>query len=195
MRILKRFCIVVLLASILIWILPYLYTPPALDKQKVSVYSKVNVLMKNHAEWGRDVVLDYPLIQLDGHSFFVDIDEDKKRLHHLLTPKDIQQIKEISSLTESVHCDRVEIESNMLMFYTDWNLILPPPAGVLYSLKGENPNIAGGETVTKMRPYYRITGKWYASRKLINRLNRGPQAPVPKSLVDLTLSTHWLDNK
>lgn len=199
MRIIKLGCIILLLPLISIGILPYLYTPPALSEQKIQVYEKVVTFVKKHKIGEKNIVLSYPVIEWNGYSYYVFMDKEVKKLQPLFSLNDIQQIKALTPILSDVYCDHVEIESNMIMFYSRWRFILPPPAGVLYSLKGTNPNVVGGPIVAKMRPYYRITGKWYASRKLIYRFRRGfhfgSVEPIPKSLVDLTLSTHWLDNK
>ncbi|MEO6906779.1 MAG: hypothetical protein ABI210_02715 [Abditibacteriaceae bacterium] len=103
-----------------------------------------------------------------------------------LSEADITRVKKLCKGLYSVHCQYARSENGVIIFYPDKNDIMPSPAGVLYSIDGTDPNIKDATLTISNKSFEKISGNWYASRKIV--LRESPiQSPVPKSLIDLTL--------
>jgi hypothetical protein len=159
---------------------PLIYSPPAVTKTGLPVLKDWIAYADNHPEYGNFYCHYRNWI---SHHLSKDLSEDEKekiiKLRNRLFDVGFWQINKID---------------NMIMFYKNANVILPPGPGVLYSLDGENPNDSNDTHVVEAKPYTQIKGNWYMSRKL---LLGGPRADVqisiPKALIDKSLSLEGID--
>ncbi len=181
--------------------LPYVYTPPALTSDRLLTYNKCIQFVKEHDEY-KDITLfrrgwvsDMNKISfsvgrgLFGHrsniqGFSRDEFSEMEALFRQLS-------REFSS--SKIH--KTQRDGNMLLFYNNANSILPVPPGVLYSLDGENPNTIDSEVLNASKPFIRISGHWYMSRRLV-LAGLGPthrSIYTPKSIIDHSLRIEGLN--
>jgi len=158
------------------------------------VYYECVELAKEHDEY-EDLALQ------NGHLFNGDQLIDKRKWFSIDV---VFKIEELQERLYSVRCVKFQRNNNMLLFYKignciamstyPWGSFLPARPGVLYSLSGENPNEISSEVLDKAKPFVKISGDWYMSRKLMltgPRLN--VQTSIPKSLIDHSLKTKGLN--
>ncbi|MHC4337587.1 MAG: hypothetical protein ACYSTG_06515 [Planctomycetota bacterium] len=175
----------------LVWLLPRIYTPPALTHENIVVYNECIEFAKNHDEY-KDLVL--------RRGFLFDGDENISVESAFLKG----EAEELQRKLFSVRCARFQRNNDMLLFYNiansvsmlsrSWPRFLPARPGVLYSLNGQNPSEIDSEVLNKAKPLVKIGGDWYMSRKL---MMTGPrlsvQTSIPESLIDHSLRATELD--
>lgn len=165
----------------------HIYTPPALTSKNIAAYTeyinfvnndkyKKRVSNKSTEELNR-----YILYMLSG--FPTESPEEK-----------LMKVHVYEKITKT-RCLRIRGSKNMLLFYKNANYLLPRP-GVLYSLDGQNPNEIDSELLNSAKPFTKIYGNWYTSKKLVLR---GPRTDVhtsiPKALIDNSLKIKGLTPK
>lgn len=139
-------------------VLGHVYTPEALSREKVVVYTRFVRLVEAHPEYGR-VHLDMwrgrwarMLDSATGQAGF-SADEDGELIR-------------ISRIFRRVGCVRAEKYGSYVVFMPKPNYILPTSPGVLYSLDGRNPNEVDDEFLNSKKPFMLIKDRWYTSRWL-----------------------------
>ena len=178
--------------------LPYVYTPPALTSDRLLTYNKCIQFVKEHNEykdltlfrWGwvsemNKVIFSVGIFGSPSYKQGVSKDEfsEMKALYRQLS-------RELSSSKTW----KVQRDGNMLVFYTNGNSILPVPPGVLYSLDGESPNTIDSELLNASKPFIRISGDWYMSRRLVLvGLKAYGLIYHPKSIIDNSLRMDGID--
>ncbi|MBA7625939.1 hypothetical protein ES703_33373 [subsurface metagenome] len=170
--------------AFLVEFLPYIYTPPAITPNNIAVYKECIQFVRNHDSYKN-------LRLLRGLLF-----DGRKRIE---TQDGAIEIKVLCHRLYGIRCIKLQRDSNMVLFYKMANSVFPgfPPSflsvmpespGVLYSLKGKDPNEIDSEVLNAVKPFTRIYGNWYMSRRL---MLAGPRADIPvsssKSLIDNSL--------
>jgi hypothetical protein len=196
------FAVVVFLSIwfLLVVTLPYIYCPPALTADKLTVFNKCIAFAQARdtdktlfLARGSRVVIDGNFYMLSkGNSF------ERDRAEKVFTQEDIGQMVGLCRKLFEVKCGVFKRHGDMLLFYSlanplmpmfapEWSF-LPVSPGVLYSLSGENPNEIKDELIGSHKPFFKIKGNWYMSRRL---LLGGPrwdnQTSIPKALIDHSL--------
>ena len=180
--------------NILVWSLPHIYTPPALTSGNLTVYNECIGFARKHNEY-KNLRLWRGVIS-NGHDTIV----TKKSF----SKNDIIKIDMLYNRLCGVRCVKFQRDNDMLLFYKlanssflldpSWPYFLPVAAGALYSLSGENPNEIDSELLNAGKPFIRIDGDWYMSKRL---MLTGPrmdiQTSIPKSLFDHSLRTKGLN--
>lgn len=170
--------------------LPFIYTPPALNSANLKVYNQCLNLLKSHGEH-EYFKLNYSVwISLGADFEMIPYDDTEE----YFTKEEIIKIRELRDKLYKVKCFQVQRVKDFVLFYKDANYILPVGPGVVYSLNGENPNESGRDALNAAKPFTRIAGNWYLSRKL---MLQGPRTSHeefnPKSLIDHSLRIEGLD--
>jgi hypothetical protein len=146
--------------------LRYIYTPPALTAQNIPVYKECIEYISEQNDCKELRHIPY----IFGLGVLIESPSEKNMLAKSLY---------------SVRCVRARREKDMILFYKDWNLIVPTGPGVLYSMTGENPNEIDSKVLNETKPFIKLGGNWYISYKL---MLRGPRTNIPitlpKSLID-----------
>lgn len=176
--------LVIAFAFILSLALPCIYTPGAITSEKLHLFERCIKIMKEHDEH-LNLVWD----TATGH-IFVPINGGEEPC---FSDDEIAETQNISKYLNKLNCYIVERKNNVVLFRIRTNYILPDSPGVIYSLNGQNPNEIDNELMNKYKPFIRILGNWYMSRKLINRNWRDLKYPIPKSIFDHSLQTKNVD--
>ena len=180
-------------------ILPYAYTPPALTSNSLPVYKQCIKFVKNHDKY--DDIMLYASGWLSPKfkiGFFLPPFFDRKELRENFSEDEIDEMKKlwrhISKGFTHTKCEEIRRDKDILLFYKNGNSILPVSPGVVYSLSGQNPNEVDSELLDASKPFIKIKGDWYMSRRLSLR---GPRrnAPyfIPKSLFDYSMRINGIN--
>jgi len=166
--------------------LGYLYTPPALNPEKIVVYTRFVKLAQAHPEYekvhldmfrGRRVKLYDSSTEKEGPSRGIIVDDD--------------ELINISRDLKRVGCLRAEKYDWYIVFMSRPNYILPTNPGVLYSLDGKNPNdVDDDRYLNSKKPFFQIKDSWFTSRALaVNPLpmSKGERRLPTWSLFDYSL--------
>ena len=169
--------------------LPYIYSPPALTSAFLNTSTDCIKFLVNHPQYKDLRVSDRYGILINDEMFFF-LEEPSPFQEELGTM--IRFRNEFYSLGV-LEFRRID---DFILFYKNTNLIFPKGPGLLYSVKGQNPNKIDNEVINSVKPFEKITGNWYMSR----RLARGGSwydinEVVPKALIDHSLRTDHLDLK
>lgn len=163
--------------------LPYVYTPPALTSDRLLTYNQCIQFVKEHDEHKDITLFRWGWFSEMNKGVPKDESSEMKALWSRLS-KELRALK----------FQKTQRDGNMLLFYNNANSILPVPPGVLYSLDGENPNTIDSELLNASKPFIRISGDWYLSRRLVlvgRRLNISIYNP--KSIIDHSLRIEGLN--
>jgi hypothetical protein len=192
---------------LLVIVLPYIYTPPALTADNLQVYNRCIQFAKKHGDdktlvlgRGARVLINGKLYMLSPGNVF-----ERNRARKVFSEDEITQMETLCRQLYAVRCAIFKRDNDILLFYRmanailpigplDVGRILPIGPGVAYSLAGRNPNeIESGVPNTK-KLFVKIIGNWYMSRRLILVGPRSAIAgSIPKSLIDHSLRTEGLD--
>jgi len=177
--------------------LPYVYTPPALTSDRLSTYNQCIQFVKEHDEYKDLTLFRWGWKSRMNNTFFsVGLFGPRSNIQGVSTDE-FSEMKDLyiqlSRELSSSKIRKVQRDGNMLVFYTNGNFILPVPPGVLYSLDGENPNTIDSELLDASKPFIRIAGDWYMSRRLV-LVGLRAEIPIynPKSIIDHSLRTEGL---
>lgn len=154
-----------------------IYTPSALDQNKVAVYTRFVYIIQRHPE----IKLAY--LTMSGY-----LKVDPEQLDSLSAIED--ELSNIPSELGRVGCLFTIKDGSYVAFIIKRNYILPRCPGVLYSLDGRNPNEVDDEFLNTYKPFKQIKGRWYMSRRLVASTYRSidAESPLPKSsLIDHSL--------
>jgi len=194
----KFLCLLVILLTLLAptslgLALPHIYAPPALIPNNLMVYNECIKFLKNHDEH-KNIGLWRGLLCIDDDMYSPSMYLQIKGTKESFSENDIYEIKELIKQLFSIRCIGLQRHDEMVLFYKNANYILPSRHGVLYSLNGESPNEADIKNLDDAKPFIKIIGNWYISRKLCLR---GPrvdvQASIPKALIDHSLRIDGID--
>ena len=188
-------------------ILPLIYTPPALTPENMVVYTKCIKFAKDHDKdktlmlnRGARVVIGGKFYMLSKGNTF-----ERNRARAVFSEEEIIEMETLCHQLYKVRCVQFLRHNDMLLFGKMASSILPldpgflyafdpVSPGVLYSLNGKNPNEIDSEILNDCKPFIKIHGDWYMSRRLIWA---GPRSEhhvsIPKSLIDHSLRTEGLD--
>ena len=185
--------------------LPYLYTSPAITKENLPAYNKFIRFAKN-CNSDRTLVVGKGCRVVVNGTFYMLVKNNSFEWERARKELSEEVVNELKVLCEQLHCVRcamVKRVNDMLLFFNVSNVSLPgfssflpvsTNPGVLYSLNGEEPNEINDEVLNAFKPFVRITGNWYMSRKL---MLAGPRAnipaSIPKSLIDHSLKVDGID--
>jgi len=183
--------------------LPYIYTPPALTRENITIYNKCIKFLKKHEQYK---TLRLTVTHFDKEGFSKD---------------EIRELERLFNQLYDIKCYKFVRDSNMVLFYkvdnsptitNHWLVLLlapmtpiaylwersfffflPVSPGVLYSLNGENPNGINSEVLNANKPFVNISGNWYMSRNLVGLIRETMDISIPKSLIDRSLCTDGID--
>ena len=184
------FLMAIIAPSCMNLILPYLYSPPAITSSNLRAYMPGVIFLQNH-----DLYKNFKLSLRDWISLGDDFNPlFFKDPHSFFSEEEFDEIRRIREQLYRVKCLRFLRDDNVILFYKNGNRILPVGPGVLYSLDGKNPNEIDSEVLNTAKPFTKITGNWYMSRKL---MLRGPRqdtpTSIPKALFDRSLYIDRID--
>ena len=195
--------------------LPFIYTPPALTPEKLSVFNKCIEFVKNHNNFKNLSLARWRWVSISGDGFYLlrssstlELDKTKE----FFSESEISEMEILAKQLHSINCQKFRRDNDIVLFYrtltpippapkTPYGLfsylprvayailrILPLGPGVAYSLNGKNPNEIGNDELNAAKPFIHISGNWYMSRKLVLRGVRSDvQFSIPKSLIDHSL--------
>jgi hypothetical protein len=165
----------------------HVYIPPALNKEKMAVYSKFVKLVEAYPEYNEVFLNSWGTFRYDPVELSPDTSDssmgfERKKYSSAYT-------YDISRGFKQVGCVRAEKYGSYVVFIPKRNYILPTSPGVLYSLDGRNPNEIDDEFLNNKKPFELIKDRWYMSKQLVTspyrKIDSNP--PLPKSLIDHSL--------
>lgn len=218
-------CRIILEITVLVifgmFIVPYIYAAPALDKQNLEVYGKMIDFIKDYN--------DLNSIEIDrfGYAFInnkFDILNSSypptDELEKIITAEGVKRLGKISEDFDRILCFRAFREYDFVFFISWSSGYKPRRFGVVYSLNGRNPNDIDIETFKEYRltaarsmflcdpnnvdantlkeiPFTKIKEDWYTSRTLtLPPKQLGIKPPWPSaSLIDHSLNINNDDLK
>ena len=159
------------------------YTPPALSREKVVVYTRFVRLVEAHPEYRR--------VHLDMWGGLWERIHDSVTEQAGFSMDEDDELTRISQGFRQVNCVFAEMRDSYVVFMHMPNYILPTSPGVLYSLDGRNPNEVDDDFLNSKKPFFPIKDRWYTSLWLaVNPLPTmgGEKWRQPKSfLIDRSL--------
>jgi hypothetical protein len=186
--------------------LPFIYTPPAITQESLTVYKECIKFVKSHQERG-DLSLTgrwRPSVSFGGNSYL----PRHVRVKEAFSEAERMKMEELRGGLSRVRCHKFQRDNDMVLFYRmklpwlpcllldplDSRSFLPIAPGVLYSLNGKNPNEISSEVLNAGKPFIQIAPNWYMSRYLSLRSMRlDKRHYVPKSLFDRSLRIDEID--
>jgi hypothetical protein len=100
----------------------------------------------------------------------------------------------LSGKLNATLCWKMQRNNNILLFFKDSNHILPSGLGVAYSLDGNNPNDLYSDIINPAKPFTKIAGNWYISKRLASRgVRESLLTEIPKSIIDRSLFLEGVD--
>lgn len=159
----------------------HIYTPPALNEEKMAVYTKFVMLVEAYPEYSR------VRLNMWGYRRLERLDSLKGQTVSSRCVDD--DLIRISKGLKQVGCLLAIRDGSYLVFIPKRNYIMPTSPGVLYSLDGQNPNEIDNEFLNSKKPFMPIKDNWYMSRRLVTSPFRKFDAewPLPKSFIDRSL--------
>jgi len=88
-------------------------------------------------------------------------------------------MKSLCDKLYSIGCSRFQRYNDFFIFYKTAYTSKARGPGVLYSSAGVNPNEVNCDILNECKPFVKIAGDWYTSRKL---MLKGPRSSVQCSL-------------
>jgi hypothetical protein len=190
----------IIIRMILVVAFPYVYTPSALTPENLTVYNTCIQFAKNH---DGDKTLTFGRgagAVINGHFYILrESNPLRLRVREVLTEQEIAEILNLCHQLFEIRCVLFKRDNDTLLFYK-WKIsglpvdpleltyVIPIGPGVLYSLNGENPNEIESKILNEAKPFIKIAGNWYTSRRLMLAGPRSDiQASIPKSLIDHSL--------
>lgn len=140
------------------WSLGHFYTPPALNREKIVLYTDLIRLIKAHPEYSRFH------LGTSGPSQMV--------MRDLLTRKkgflfyEVGELFRISREFKRINCVFADKNGSYVLFLPKPKYIWPTSPGVLYSLNGRNPNEVDDAFLNHRKPFMLIKNRWYTSKRL-----------------------------
>ena len=174
-------------------ILSCIYAPPAINSENLIIFNDCVEFAKKYDEF-ENLEVGYGLISIGGFhrppEHFTP--EEKEKIN--LSTDDIAEIHRLSDVLYSIKYTRFLRNNNIVLFHKRINRILPTSPTVVYSLDGRNPDQIDSKALNVAKPFTKITGNWYTSRKLMFRGLR-PSIPTstPKALFDRSLCIDGID--
>ena len=179
-------------------LLPYIYTPPALTSENLRVYRACIAFTRKHNEHESLTLLrrGWLSVSPNGYGHY---HVSHTGLRELFSEDERTEIIGLVRQLRAVRCHTLRRHKDMVLFYKARNSFLPAypeeflslfprGPGVLYSLNGENPNQIDSEVFNAGKPFVKIAGNWYLSRRLmLVGLRPDTQVSIPKSLIDHSL--------
>lgn len=191
----------------LMGILPYIYCPPALTPDKLPVFNECIAFAQTRNE-DKTLGLGIGLwVTVDGNPYKLSKGNsfEWKRAEKALTQEEIIQMEDLCRKLYGVKCPLFRRHGDLLLFYNMTNCVapmfapgwsfLPVSPGVLYSLSGENPNEINDEFIDSLKPFFKIKGNWYVSRRLVKSPPRYSSGSIPKALFDHSLHLEGINFK
>ena len=176
------------------FILPYIYTSPAITSRRLAIYNRYIEFLKDHDQYKTFQLNEFGMVHVEDAFYILDSPNSEKELRKLFSEDDIDEMREISKKLYQINCDRAIRENDMVLFIKYISSAKPKSFGVLYSLYGRNPNEIDNEVLSDNKPFTKIGGNWYMSRHLVREGRRLIPIPIPKqSLIDHSLRTRGLN--
>jgi len=215
--------LLIFLAIVAGWINHRLYTPPALTSENFPVYSKFVDFAKKYTDVNEfacivmisvcgdantvclkariytdnicEILADWHVpvkVKLDAIDKANDI-ADK----FLATQNDLKYTaKDMAHQLLDIDCVRFYKTHDIVMFYKAYEPFFHKMRpGVVYSLSGRNPSEIQSNILNQYKPFLKIEGNWYASRRLMldDPRFRLRHVSLPKSLIDCSASLQEID--
>jgi len=175
------------------FVLSHVYTPRAITPRNVIILNGCIEFVKGHKEF-KSIVLRHGHILIEGKIYLPKDLLYAEKTKDFFTESNVDILPSLFHQLDSIRFLQFQRECDMVLFYKKANRILPTHPGVAYSLNGENPNEIEAEALDALKPFTKIVGNWYVSRKL---LLRGPRSDIPtsipKSLIDHSLRIDGID--
>jgi len=184
--------------------LPFIYTPPAITQESLKVYKECIKLVKSHQEHGDLSLTGRRVVFFGGNSYSL----RHVRVKEAFSKDEKMKMEKLCGQLGRIRCHKFQRDNDMVLFYRmalyslpffpfdplHSRSFLPIAPGVLYSLNGTNPNEISSEALSAGKPFIRIAGNWYMSRRLSLRgMRLDTPYSVPKSLIDRSLLTESLN--
>ena len=172
--------------------LPLIYTPPALDSENLGVYNKCITFLKNHEDYKNIAVLRRGMVIVNPDTYDV-----ATYPAEFFPAHNVAEMKSLLQKLRRIFCQRFQRTGDMILFYRspvpftplypeEIFSLYPRGPGVLYSLSGENPNEVDNDVLNVAKPFVKIYGNWYMSRKL--------ELAGPRGDIHGTTPEGWIDH-
>lgn len=192
MKRLLKYCLVmisILFSILFVMLVPrYLYTPPAMEEGKTKGYLNIVKFIKdlksNSGSISFSKNIEDTFVTIDHEIFF----HKEKELRDRLGEKRFSKFRRLLTILDDTGINSVSFDNNFVAF-SKKHFIFESP-GVLFSINGKDPNIIEPENRFFIyKPFEKIYGDWYLSRRLHQRLGTryGYKYPVPYSIFDNSL--------
>jgi len=171
----------------------FIYNPPVLTNKDIAIYKTVIDFLEEHDGIKYLYLNPYNGIRFmpltDEADFWPRHSDAKKKAG--FGEKEFTFLIRLRDQLLNINCIQFERVDDTVLFYKNIYRIFPTGPGLAYSLNSSNPNESKNEILEKAKPFKKLTGNWYISRKLIIA---GPRmdikVEIPEPLIDL--SDNWI---
>lgn len=187
-------CRIILETTVLVifglFIVPYIYTAPALDKQNLEVYGEMIDFVKDYNDLNSIEIDYFGDVFINNKAYILNSPyHATDALEKIITVDGVKRLSKITKDFKKIWCFRAFREFDFVFFISRSSSYRPRRFGVVYSLEGRNPNDIDIETFKKYRlladmsmflggpndvdvntlkelPFIKIKEDWYTSRTL-----------------------------
>jgi hypothetical protein len=180
------------IASVIKFTLPYLYTPPAITTENYKFYRRCVAFVKSQNKH-EDISVSWRGYYIKDGANFSTIDSNSTDIKNNFSEEEISEMLLLSKQMKKFRCLRLQKDNDVILFYKRRNIVLPTRPGIAFSINGINPNDVDNEILNEYKPFLKINNGWYMSRQLVyGGLIRATKKSLPKSLIDHSLRTEEL---
>ena len=171
-------------------ILSCIYAPPAINSENLIIFNDCVKFAKKYDEFENLVLWNGIISVGDGYHPPEHLIKEKP----FFSANEVAEIQRLAKTLSGLRYSKLQRDNNIVLFHKRINRILPTSPTVVYSLDGRNPDQIDSKALNVAKPFTKITGNWYTSRKLMFRGLR-PSIPTstPKALFDRSLCIDGID--
>jgi hypothetical protein len=198
---------------------PIVYTPPAITPENLAVFNKCIKFVGNHDKYKNLSLARWGWVSTTGdHFYLLRSSSPYEKTKEFFSEDEVIEMEKLAKQLHSIKCHKFRRDHDIVLFYKTLTPVPPAPGtikelyayllfagstiirflpdapGVAYSLNGSNPNEMDSAVLNAAKPFTRITGNWYTSRRLaLAGIRSERPVCIPKSLIDHSLRTDGIN--
>jgi len=165
-------------------IISYIYTPPAISKEKINLFKELYPIINKH----QDCI--YWIITPSYSIITKRISKDK--YEHIFTFKNNDFRKELLPIEKKIKelkINFIKIIGPVVMLITASKILSPESPGLLFIIDNTDPNKIDNIEISQYKPFLKIMDHCYASKKMVCWQLTRDISSIPPSIFDYSYDT------